>query len=168
MKKYLTHLPISKQLVEDLKDEFYDNLHRAKKYTASNGTITRTLEEMDVIRLDDMVDCDLAHSIANRLSHMIGTRVKPRYYRQAAHSDLNSHRDVGATVAINIILNGEGPVTFDDKYNIYYKCAMLNVQELHGVKTDDTRIMCRFTIDDMDYDEVLEMIKGKESELFDI
>ena len=168
MNKYLTHIPISDETLELLKKEFYDNLHKAKKYTASNGVITRTLEEMDVIRLEDMIDCNVAHTIADNLSRMIVANVKPRYYRQQAGSDLEAHRDVGATVALNVVLEGSGPIVFDNEIEIYYKCALLDVTQMHSVKTEDTRVLFRLTMDDIDYEDVLFMIEGREHDIFNI
>lgn len=168
MKKYLTHLDIPFCVVSKLKKEFFDNVHKAKKYTASNGVITRTLEEMEVIRLDDMKDCDIGNRIAKNLHEIIVAEVKPRYYRQKAQSDLEAHKDVGATIALNVVLEGSGPIVFDDKYEINYKCALLDVTQLHSVNTPDTRILFRLTSNDISYEEVLDCIEGKENDIFDI
>lgn len=168
MNKYLTHIPISEKVLETLRKEFYANLHKAKKYTASNGVITRTLEEMDVIRLEDMNECHVAHRIANNLAHMIIHEVKPRYYKQQAGSDLNTHRDVGATVALNVVLEGSGPIRFDDEIDIYYKCAILDVTQLHSVRTEDTRVLFRLTMDGISYEEVIDCIRGKENDIFNL
>jgi hypothetical protein len=168
MNKYLTHLPVSEYVVEKLIKEFYDNVHKAKIYTASNGVITRSLDEMEVIRLADAEDCVLAHKIAKNLSYMIAAEVKPRYYRQAAGSDLNKHKDVGATIALNIVLEGSGPICFDDDIYINYKCALLDVTQYHSVKTEDTRVLFRLTANDISYEEVLDCIEGKEHDIFDI
>lgn len=168
MNKYLTHIPISQETIEILKKEFYDNLHKAKKYTASNGIITRTLEEMDVIRLGDMEDCKIANKIANNLALMIIHEVRPRYYKQQAGSDLETHKDVGATVALNVVLEGSGPIVFDDKFEIYYKCAILDVTQLHSVRTEDTRVLFRLTMDGISYEEVIDCIRGKENDIFSL
>ena len=88
MNKYLTHLEIPDEVRKALLKEFYDNIHKAKIYTASNGTITRSLPDMEVIRLQDAEDCVIGHKIAKNLSLMVDEVIKPRYYRQAAGSDL--------------------------------------------------------------------------------
>ena len=166
--KYLTHLPIPEIVVEKLRKEFYDNIHKAKIYTASNGVITRSLDEMEVIRNEDAKDCVLGHRIAKNLSQMIIHDVKPRYYRQAAGSDLNKHKDVGATVALNVVLEGSGPICFDDDVYINYKCALLDVTQYHSVKTEDVRVLFRLTMNNISYEEVLDCIEGKENDVFDL
>lgn len=168
MKQYLTHLDIPFCVFNALRKEFFDNVHKAKKYTASNGIITRALEEMEVIRLDDMKDCDIGNRIADNLHKIIVARVKPRYYRQQAQTDLEAHRDLGSTVSLNVILEGTGPITFDNKYEIHYKCALLNVSQLHSVKTEDTRILFKLSMDDITYEEVLDCIEGNENDIFDL
>lgn len=166
--KYLTHLPIPEIVVEKLRKEFYDNIHKAKIYTASNGVIARSLDEMEVIRMKDAEDCVLGHRIAKNLEHMIISKVRPRYYRQAAGSDLEKHKDVGATVALNVVLEGSGPICFDDDVYINYKCALLDVTQYHSVKTEDTRVLFRLTMNEISYEEVLDCIKGNEDAVFDI
>tara|TARA_R110000744_G_scaffold145473_1_gene258151 strand:+ start:3026 stop:3532 length:507 start_codon:yes stop_codon:yes gene_type:complete len=162
MNKYLTHLPISEIIREDLITEFYKNQHRAKVFTASNKIETRSVPNYKVIRNEDMEDCHLANNIASNISLLIRTEVKPRYYIQEAESDLNPHRDVGATVAINIILKGTGPVCFDNTYEMSYNCAILDVTQLHSVRTEDTRILFRMTMNDISYEEVLSRINEHE------
>lgn len=166
--KYLKHLSIPETVVEKLRKEFYNNIHKAKIYTASNGVITRSLDEMEVIRNEDANGCTLGHRIANNLQRIIIHDVKPRYYRQAAGSDLNKHKDVGATVALNVVLEGSGPICFDDDIYINYKCALLDVTQYHSVKTEDTRVLFRLTMNDISYEEVLDCIEGKENDIFDI
>lgn len=165
---YLTHLHIPEIVIEKLRKEFYANLHKAKIYTASNGVITRSLNEMEVIRNEDADGCLIGHRIAKNLSYIIVHEVRPRYYRQAANSDLEKHKDVGATVALNVVLEGSGPICFDDDVYINYKCALLDVTQYHSVKTEDTRVLFRLTMNDISYEEVLEYIQGKENDLFDL
>lgn len=168
MKNYITHLTIPSEVKEALLNEFFDSVHKAKIYTASNGVITRSLDEMEVIRNEDVVDCPLANQIAKNLERIIVHEVRPRYYRQAGGSDLESHRDVGATVALNTVLSGSGPICFEDKYDVMYECALIDVTQIHSVKTPDDRILFRLTMNDIDYAEVLEFIDGREQEIFDI
>lgn len=168
MNKYLTHLEIPDEVRKALLKEFYDNIHKAKIYTASNGIITRSLPDMEVIRLQDAEDCVIGHKIAKNLSLMVDEVIKPRYYRQAAGSDLEKHKDLNSTIALNVVLEGTGPVCFDDDNYIHYDCALLNVQEYHQVKTEDTRVLFRLTAKYISYEEVLECINGKEKQIFDI
>ena len=166
--KYMKHLPVKAELKDALKKEFYENEHKSKPFTASNETETKTLEMLQVVRRDDMDDCDIAQDIAWNIAGILGCEVFPRYYRQEAGTNLAAHRDHGTATAINIILNGSGPITWDEEIDVYYEAAVLNVQEMHSVQSDDTRLFLKLAIFDRSYDEVLQAIEGRESELFDI
>ena len=69
---------------------------------------------------------------------------------------------------MNIILQGTSPITWDEKYDVQYDCALLNVQQTHSVKNDDLRIFLKLSIFDKTYEEVVDLITGREHELFDI
>jgi hypothetical protein len=170
MNEYIKHLNIPDSAFDALKKEFYDNEHKAKVFVSAprpDGT-TRSVPHMAGIRLEDAEDCVLAHKIANNLSQIINDRVKPRYYRQSAGSDLEPHVDLNATVALNVVLGGTGPVTFDKKYEYHYKAALLNVTKLHSVHTEDTRILFRLTMNGPVYEDVCSLIEGKEADIFNV
>ena len=161
MEKYLTHLSVSDDLCVELKKEFYANSNLAKKFTAGE----KTLEILEVIRNNDMNNCNIANAIAIKLSKIINCEARARYYIQKANTQLIPHRDYGTITAINIMLEASSPIIWDEKFNIMYKCALLNVQEVHSVKTDDTdRVFLKLSIFDKEYKEILPLIKGKESE----
>lgn len=168
MNEYLTHIPIKEEIKNMLYKEFCDNAHRAKTYVGSNGVKSRTLEEMEVIRWEDMNECHIGNRIAKNIKHLTVSNAKPRYYRQQAGSDLDAHRDLGSTASLNVVLQGSGPITFDNKYEFHYNCALLNVSQLHSVRTEDTRVIFKLSIDDMTYEEVLDCIEGRENDIFDL
>ena len=165
--KYMKNLPVKQALKDILLKEFHDNEEKAKLFTASNATTTKTLEMLKVIRKDDMEDADIANDIAWNLSTMIGCEVFPRYYKQEAGSSLAAHRDHNTKAAINIMLTGSGPITWDESVDEYYDAAVLNVTQMHSVTSDDDRIFLKLSIFDKSYEEVLEAIKYKDYELFD-
>lgn len=170
MLKYIKHLEIPDNVFNTLKQEFKDHEHKAKPFVSApraDGTTT-TLNHMCGIRLEDAEDCHYAHQIADNLSYIILSEVKPRYYRQEAQSDLKPHKDLNATVALNVVLDGSGPVIFDEQHEIYYKAAFLNVTQTHQVRTEDTRVLFRLTMNDISYEDVLYMIEGREHEIWDI
>ena len=166
--KYMKHLPVKEELKTALTKEFYENEHKSKAFTASNEKETKTLDILQVVRRDDMDECHLAHDIAWNVAGIIGCEVFPRYYKQEAGTTLAPHKDHGTATAINIILNGSGPITWDEEIDVYYEAAVLNVKEMHSVRSDDTRLFLKLAIFDKDYAEVLEAIKGRESEMFDV
>lgn len=166
--KYMKNIPVTQELKDALTTEFHENKHKSKAFTASNETETKTLEMLQVVRRDDMEDCDVANELAWKVASIVGCEVFPRYYRQEAGSHLAAHRDHGTATAINIILNGSGPITWDEDIDVYYECALLNVQQMHSVFSNDDRIFLKLAIFDKSYDEVLKAIEGKESEMFGI
>lgn len=166
--KYMKNLPVTESLKDKLRNEFYANELNAKTYTASNETETRSLDMLKVIRQEDMVNCNVANSIAQHISSIIGCEVSPRYYKQQEDSYLSPHKDINTKAAINIILNGDGPITWNEDVDVYYECSILNVREMHSVQTNDARIFLKLSIFDKSYKEVLELIKGKEDTLFNL
>lgn len=162
MNKYLTHIPITEEVTDLLRYEFYNNIDKAVKYTAKD----KTLDAMEVIRNEDAEDCVFGHKIADNLKYMIAHEVKPRYYRQQAGSDLNAHRDYNATVALNVVLEGSGPIVFDNEHEIHYTCALIDVTQIHSVRTEDTRVLFRLTMNGISYEEVLDAIQGAEDDIF--
>lgn len=166
--KYMKNLPVTQELKDALITEYQQHKYKSKAFTASNETETKTLEMLQVIRYDDVVECDVANELAWQVASVVGCEVFPRYYHQEGGSNLAPHRDHGTATAINIILNGSGPITWDEDIDVYYESALLNVQEIHSVQSEDDRIFLKLAIFDKSYAEVLEAIEGKESELFDI
>jgi hypothetical protein len=168
--KYMKTLPIAQDLKDKLRYEFNTNESNAKVFTASNETETRSIDNLRVIRHDDMKECNVANAIAQHVSSIIGCEASPRYYVQEEDSYLKPHRDHGTVTAINIMLGGTGPITWDEDIDVYYDCALLNVQQMHSVQTseNDTRIFLKLAIFDKTYEEVLESISGKEHEIFNV
>ena len=166
--KYMKNLPVTQELKDALITEYHEHKDKSKAFTASNETETKTLEMLQVIRFDDVEDCEVANEVAWQVASIVGCEVFPRYYHQEAGSHLAAHRDHGTATAINIILNGSGPITWDEDIDVYYECALLNVQQMHSVFSNDDRIFLKLAIFDKSYDEVLKAIEGKESEMFGI
>ena len=166
--KYMKNLPVTQELKDVLITEYHEHKDKSKAFTASNETETKTLEMLQVIRFDDVEDCEVANEVAWQVASIVGCEVFPRYYHQEAGSNLAPHRDHGTATAINIILNGSGPITWDEDIDVYYECALLNVQQMHSVQSEDDRIFLKLAIFDKSYDEVLKAIEGKEEKLFEI
>jgi len=172
--RYMKNLPVNQDLKSKLRKEFYENKSLAKVFTASNEHETKSIDHLRVIRQDDMSNCNVANSIANRVSSIIGCKAVPRYYIQDGDSYLSPHRDHGTITALNIILDGDGPITWNspiswnEDIDVYYEGALLNVQEEHSVQTYNERVLFKLAIFDKSYDEVLELINGKEGDLFGI
>ena len=155
--RYVKNLSISKNLKDTLLKEYDKHKHKSK-----------LVESLQVISGDDIEDCDFANKLAQKISAIIGCNVFPHYHHQYAGSYVEPPLDQGILTSINIILKGSSPITWNDWTDIYYECALLNVQENHCVQSEDDRILLKFDILDKDYNEVLELIEGKEDKLFDI
>lgn len=79
--------------------------------------------------------------------------IKPRFYVQKKDVFVPEHKDITTECAINILLSDDcAPITYKDFGDIYYKCALINTQEIHSVKTDVERILFKLSIMDMKYE----------------
>jgi hypothetical protein len=79
--------------------------------------------------------------------------IKPRFYVQRKDVYVPEHKDIKTECAINILLSDDcAPITYKDFGDIYYKCALINTQEIHSVKTDTERILFKLSIMDMKYE----------------
>ena len=79
--------------------------------------------------------------------------VKPRFYIQKKDVFVPEHIDMTTECAINILLSDDcAPITYKNFGDIYYKCALINTQEIHTVKTDVERILFKLSIMDMKYE----------------
>lgn len=165
---FVKHLPISRDLTNKLHQECLDNKSFAKVFTASNGVITRSIDHLKVIRKGDMTNCVVANKIGQHVSSILGCKASPRYYIQDAKSYLEPHSDHMTISAFNIILDADGPITWEKIGDVYYNCALLNVREVHSVKTNSPRLLLKLAIFDKEYKEILEIISGREEEIFNV
>ena len=162
---YITHLPIRDSVRVALLREFYQHENNAKKWEAQG----HVLDMLDVIRNEDVEDCELANDVAWQVAYIIGCEVFPRYYRQLPSTILEPHRDLNTACAINIqLLDRASPITFDNEHDVLYNCALLNVQQTHHVRNEHERVFLKLSIFDQTYHEVLECIRGNENDLFDL
>lgn len=161
---YITHLQIPHDIRARFLEEFFEFESVAKKWEAKG----HVLNMLDVIRNEDVEDCELANDVAWNISSIVGCQVYPRYYRQLPGTELRAHRDLNTECALNVILRGTSPITFDEKYDVLYDCALLNVQQTHSVNNQNERIFLKLSIFDRSYADVVDSIKGREDELFDI
>lgn len=166
--KYMKNLPVKKQLKSALLKEFYEHQGQCKTFSASNETTTKSLDMLQVIRHEDIDSCDLANELAWQVASIVKCEVFPRYYKQEAGSSLAAHRDHNTKAAINIMLTGSGPITWDEAIDEYYDAAVLNVTQMHSVTSNDDRIFLKLSIFDKTYEEVLEAIKHNDHELFNV
>lgn len=154
---YAKNIPISRNIKDALLKEYNECKPKSK-----------TVGSLQVIAGDDIEDCNLANKLASKISSVVGCKVFPHYHHQHAGSYIEPTLDPGILTSINIILKGSSPITWHDWLDVYYDCALLNVQENHAVQNEDDRILLKLAISDKSYYEVLKTIEGKENELFDI
>ncbi len=83
--------------------------------------------------------------------------VRPRFYKQQSYTEVPRHVDINTKCSVNIILsNNFGPVQFTGHDPRYYKCAVLDTTKEHCVPSyEHERILLKFSIFDIDYDEVV-------------
>ena len=87
--------------------------------------------------------------------------IKPRFYIQKKDVFVPEHKDMTTECAINILLSDDcAPITYRDFGDIYYKCALINTQEVHSVKTDVERILFKLSIMDMKYETAASRLRN--------
>jgi hypothetical protein len=83
--------------------------------------------------------------------------IRARVYKQLANTEVPMHNDIGTSACVNIILSEDyAPITFEECGDIKYKCAILDIQKKHKVKSyPKERILLKFSIFDIDYKTAL-------------
>ena len=83
--------------------------------------------------------------------------IQPRYYKQEINTAVPMHPDKNTLCAINIVLSDTyGPIEFEDLGEIYYDCAILNLQKKHAVPSfPEERVLLKFSIFDISYKDAL-------------
>ena len=103
---------------------------------------------------------------AKQLEEIFDIKSRPRFYNLKPNSHLPYHTDRETKCSINFILDSKNPapVKFRHRWNkeleyeYHYKCALLNTQIEHSVKTEDeSRLLFKLSI----FDEDFETVKGK-------
>ncbi len=99
--------------------------------------------------------------LVNHTKSMLGeVKIKPRFYVQKKDVFVPEHKDIGTECAINILISDEcAPITYKDYGDIYYKCALINTQRTHCVKTDVERILFKLSIMDMKYEDAASRLR---------
>jgi len=88
--------------------------------------------------------------------------IKPRFYVQKKDVFVPEHKDMTTECAINILLSDDcAPITYRDFGDIYYKCALVNTQEIHSVKTGVERILFKLSIMDMKYETAASLLQNE-------
>jgi hypothetical protein len=86
-----------------------------------------------------------------------------RFYYQEPNYYLPPHRDFGTKCAINFVLSDNYcPININGK-DYMYKQALINVQEEHSVKNNNTeRLIFKISVFDYDYETVSKIIKYRD------
>jgi hypothetical protein len=133
-----------------LLDEFNKHLNKFESYTDPRGT----LDNFQVAR-------QIEFTYADELCHLFNINARPRFYIVKAFSTLPQHQDHGTQCSINVLLNSTNPapIQFGDT-EYYYKQALLNTQNTHGVVTNsEDRLLFKLSVFDESFASVAEKIK---------
>lgn len=98
---------------------------------------------------------------AEELCQLFDINARSRFYILKANSVLPQHQDLGTLCSINVLLSSKNPapVNYGDK-EYYYKNALLNTQNMHGVVTNnEDRLLFKLSVFDESYESVVEKIK---------
>ena len=98
------------------------------------------------------------NKVQTQISNLLKCKdIRPRYYKQQINTPVPMHQDKGTLCAINILLSDTyGPIEFEDLGEIYYDCAILNLQKKHAVPAfSKERVLLKYSIFDVPYREAL-------------
>ena len=96
--------------------------------------------------------------------------IRARFYKQKSNTEVPMHSDNGTKCCVNIILSENyAPITFEESNDHFYKCAILDTQKRHSVKShEEERILLKFSIFDIDYDTAVKNFNTIRKYLFEI
>jgi hypothetical protein len=103
---------------------------------------------------------DVDFPYAWELIKFFGVDGLPRFFTQAPGFDLPQHTDFVTECAINLLIGNDlAPIDYG-KNKYYYKSALINVQEHHGViNPTSERLLFKIAIQDEPYASVKEKVK---------
>lgn len=155
--KFITHLDISplQSLKEDLILLYYENLDNFKYFESKEG-IDYSISKLDIN--DEFINEFVEYIIGKDIEY------KVVLYQQNKNHEHEIHKDVGGIKSsLNMILiDNDSPIIFydDDKYELRYDCALLNVSIPHSVpKSERKRVYLRIAIKE-DYNVIRQKIKS--------
>lgn len=154
--RYIKNLSIRQDLKAKLQEE-----GRKKELNLPLETVLHTTS--------DMHDCTVANKITQHISSIVGCEVYPSYIMLKAGEYLPPRTEPGTT-AIHIILDGDGPITWDEAVDVYYDCAVLNLERMHSIYATDNsnRLFFHIAIVDKSYQEVLDIISNRGEDFFNV
>lgn len=134
---------------DTLLDEFNKHNGKFQAYNDPRGV----LDNFQIVRTE--------FAYAEELCQLFDIKARPRFYILKANSVLPPHQDLGTLCSINVLLSSKNPapVNYDAK-EYYYKNALLNTQNMHGVVTNnEDRLLFKLSVFDESYESVAEKIK---------
>lgn len=155
--KYMKNLSIAQNIKDTLKEEFLQVKNLVD------------VPELEVLKaVEDITECKTANSIVQNVKKIVGCEVYPSFFIQSADSYLKPRTESGAT-GIQIVLDTDSPITWDEAIDVYYDCSVLDLSNMHSIQTNkEDRIFLHITILDKPYEDVLKIISENESEIFNV
>jgi len=91
--------------------------------------------------------------ISSILENKLCCKLHPKFYIMESGFELPFHRDETPSISINFLLKGDGPITFKNEGDIYYKTAIVDIKQEHMVKSSHgKRYLLKLpSFDDIDY-----------------
>lgn len=107
-----------------------------------------------------LIHRDVDDSYIWSLCELFNVNASPRFFLQVPGFDLPQHKDHGTQCSLNFLIGGKNPAPLRCGKNVYYyKTALLNVQEYHGVDNpDEERLLLKLAIQDEDYHTVRQKV----------
>ena len=133
-----------------------------EKATGKTGNFFDHVPDWLTSKIDNIIEFPEVERIHRILEYVTESKdIRPRFYRQKKNFEIPPHKDLNTTCAVNFLVSQEpGPITFTDIGDIYYKVALLNLQQEHSVKkSEGERILLKFSFFDVSYEECKDKLK---------
>lgn len=109
-----------------------------------------------------MVARNVDNDIVRKFKETISYEFSPRYILHKSKTVLPMHKDLGTECSINILIKSSNPapIDFASGNTYYYKSALLNTQQEHGVKNpDEDRLILKLSFKDTPFEKVKAELK---------
>lgn len=152
---YVPFTDVGNQTTKQFKEWMSENPHMRDKVIDFYRKMNSRTE------VKESWNCPYAISIENYFAELTGFEVVSRFYLQKSGFKLPLHTDKGTECSINMLLGeGHDPIKFKGHAE-YYKTALLNVQELHGVDTTQDRYLFKVSFKNNTFEEVKSVLSSK-------
>ena len=145
-------------------EKFVEWLEKNKE---SSPKVAKFYDELRVHVKNANKSCPYALELAKYFIDLVGDDAWPRFYYQKKGFKLRLHTDRGTQCSINFVLTEDpDPIYFENDEQVYYKVALLNTSELHGVIATKDRYLFKLSFSDTSFEKVKDVLSSHITECY--